>query len=237
MAHQALSDRIDRLDWPKLASRIQEQGFVAAGPVLHADECRDLTGLYDRDIFRSRIDMARHNFGRGEYKYFADPLPAAVAILRATFYRHLAPLARIWAPALGMPASFPDEHDEFRRICRDHGQTKPTPLLLRYREGDFNCLHQDIYGEAVFPLQVAILLSRPGDDFAGGEFLLVEQRPRAQSRGHVVPLGQGEAVIFATRYRPRTGSRGTHRVALRHGVATVTQGQRITLGVIFHDAA
>jgi hypothetical protein len=232
-----LSERIDRLAWPAIAAAIEAQGFATTGPLLAPARCRALIDLYATGGFRSRVVMARHGFGRGEYKYFADPLPDQVQQMRALFYPRLAPVARGWAPALGLACQFPDRLDQFGAICRAHGQTKPTPLLLRYEAGDYNCLHQDLYGDIVFPLQAAILLSRPEHDFTGGEFLLVEQRPRAQSRGHVVPLVQGEAVIFATRQRPVAGTRGTYRVNLRHGVSTVRTGTRFTLGIIFHDAA
>ena len=200
--------------------------------------CEAMTALYDRETgFRSRIVMARHGFGRGEYKYFAAPLPDPVAALRAAFWPHLAPIANRWNEAMGLAPRFPAQHAAFLARCHQAGQTRPTPLLLRYDAGDYNCLHQDLYGEHVFPLQVAVLLSAPGRDFTGGEFVLTEQRPRMQSRAEVVPLTQGEGVIFAVHHRPVQGARGTYRVNLRHGVSRIRSGRRHTLGVIFHDAA
>jgi hypothetical protein len=205
--------------------------------LLTAKECDDLVALYGKDqLFRSRIDMKRFRFGEGEYKYFAYPLPPLVQTLRKTIYPRLAVIANAWAKALSEPESFPLSHDALLAVCRRKGQSKPTPLLLRYAAGDYNCLHQDIYGAVAFPLQLTAFLSRPDRDFAGGEFLLVEQRPRAQSRGEVLSPEQGEIVIFATRHRPVEGSRGHYRVTMRHGVSTVRSGSRFTLGVIFHDA-
>jgi len=236
MPSDAIVD-IDRLDWPDIARRLDRDGFATTGRLLPARLCTQLIRLYDTPVFRSRVVMSRHNFGEGEYKYFAEPLPAEIRAIRELAYAHLAPIARAWAPALGLVTPFPDRLDDFRKICREQGQTKPTPLLLSYHAGGYNCLHQDLYGAVVFPLQLAILLSRPGRDFDGGEFLLVEQRPRAQSRGHVVPLAEGEGVIFAVRQRPVSGRRGTYRTNLRHGVATLRRGRRFTLGIIFHDAA
>ena len=214
-----------------------EHGFAAAGPVLDADQCAALIRSYANPaLFRSRIDMARYRFGLGDYQYFADPLPPAVADLRERFYALLAPLAGRWMEALGLPQRYPADLAGFRAHCHAHGQTKPTPLLLHYEAGGYNCLHQDLYGDIVFPFQVVICLSRPGHDFTGGEFLLVEQRPRAQSVGHSLSLRHGEALVFSTRYRPARGSRGFYRASLKHGVSRVLSGARYTLGVIFHDA-
>ena len=208
------------------------------GPVLTPEECRALAALYDQETpFRSRVAMARHGFGRGEYKYFAAPLPDAVQALREALYPRLAPVANRWHAGLGLPARFPEAHAEFLARCHAAGQARPTPLLLRYGPGDYNCLHQDLYGEQVFPLQVVFLLSDPGAEFSGGELVLTEQRPRMQSRAEVVPLRQGEAAAFAVRHRPVQGTRGPYRVAMRHGVSRVRGGRRHTLGIIFHDAA
>ena len=242
-AHQpavrpALADRIDALDWAAIAANLDAQGAAATGPLLMPDECTVLAALYDDESrFRSKVVMARHGFGSGEYQYFRDPLPAAVATLRERLYARLVPIANRWNERLGNPVRYPHDHAAFLARCHDAGQTRPTPLLLRYGAGDFNCLHQDLYGEHVFPLQVAILLSEPGRDFTGGEFVLTEQRPRQQSRAEVVPLGHGEGVVFAVSHRPATGTRGDYRVTLRHGVSRIRTGRRHTLGVIFHDAA
>jgi hypothetical protein len=206
--------------------------------MLDAAECRELRALYDDDAaFRSRVVMARHNFGRGEYKYLRYPLPAPVAALRESFFAPLAPLANEWHRRLRLVPRFPTDLDAFLARCHEAGQRRPTPLILKYEAGDYNCLHQDLYGDLVFPVQATILLSAPGDEFAGGEFVLVEQRPRMQSRAEIVPLGRGDAVIFAVNYRPVTGTRGDYRVAMRHGVSRLRRGQRFTLGIIFHDAA
>ncbi len=205
--------------------------------ILTDSECENVAGLYSEAMgFRSHIVMARHGFGQGEYKYFSYPLPAVVAQLRESVYPRLAPIANRWHEAMGQEARFPASHAEFVTRCHDSGQTRPTPLLLQYREGDFNALHQDVYGPHVFPLQLAVLLSQPGDDFAGGEFVLTEQRPRMQSRVEVVPLRKGDGVVFAVQHRPVPGTRGVYRVNLRHGVSRIRAGQRHTLGVIFHDA-
>lgn len=205
--------------------------------LLSPDECRALAGLYsDETRFRSRVVMARHGFGRGEYKYFSYPLPGMVAYLRSALYPRLAPIANRWNAAMRIDVRYPQTHADFLARCHEAGQVRPTPLLLQYGADDYNCLHQDLYGEHVFPLQVAILLSEPGTDFTGGEFMLTEQRPRMQSRPEVVPLRQGDAVIFAVHHRPVQGTRGTYRVNLRHGVSRVRGGHRHTLGVIFHDA-
>lgn len=228
---------IATLDWARIGAELDTFGCATTGPLLDAAACADLAASYDREEgFRSRIVMARHGFGRGEYKYFANPLPDPVAALRAGFWPHLAPIANRWNEAMGLAPRFPADHAGFLARCHAAGQTRPTPLLLRYGAGDYNCLHQDLYGEHVFPLQVAVLLSAPGRDFTGGEFVLTEQRPRMQSRAEVVPLAQGEGVIFAVHHRPVHGTRGTYRVTLRHGVSRIRSGRRHTLGVIFHDA-
>lgn len=232
-----IAQRIQQLDWEELHSALSESGYAQIGRVLTPEECRELIGLYPDDArFRSHIDMARFRFGLGDYKYFADPLPAVIQELRNSFYPPLAELANRWMENLGSRERFPIQLEEFLKVCHRHGQRRPTPLLLRYSEGGYNCLHQDIYGEVAFPLQVACFLSQPGRDYTGGEFLLMEQRPRAQSKGEVVAPQQGEAVIFTTRYRPVRGSRGYYRVNIRHGVSTVKSGERYTLGIIFHDA-
>lgn len=226
------------LDWARIGAELDAFGCATTGSLLDAASCAALAALYDReDGFRSRIVMARHGFGRGEYKYFASPLPGPVAAMRAGFWPHLAPIANRWNETMGLAPRFPADHAAFLARCHDAGQTRPTPLLLRYEAGDYNCLHQDLYGEHVFPLQLAVLLSAPGRDFTGGEFVLTEQRPRMQSRAEVVPLQQGEGVIFAVHHRPVQGTRGTYRVNLRHGVSRIRSGRRHTLGIIFHDAA
>jgi hypothetical protein len=236
-AHDALPARVAALDWPAIAAALDAHGCATTGPLLTTQECAALAATYDKDpLFRSRIVMARHGFGRGEYKYFAYPLPDDVAALRGAFYPPLATVANRWNGQMGVASRYPDEHAAFLARCHEAGQTKPTPLLLQYGAGDYNCLHQDLYGEHVFPLQVAFLLSRPGHDFTGGEFLLTEQRPRMQSRAEVVPLIQGEAVIFPVHHRPVQGTRGIYRVNMRHGVSRLRTGRRHTLGVIFHDA-
>jgi hypothetical protein len=232
-----LADRLAALDWAGLAAGLDETGVVTTGPILASDECAAIAALYDGGAaFRSEVVMARHGFGRGAYKYFAAPLPPPVAALRGALYRHLAPIATGWAEAMGM-LGFPDGHDDFLARCHAAGQARPTPLLLDYGPGDYNCLHQDLYGPNVFPLQAAFLLSEPERDFTGGELVLTEQRPRMQSRVQVVPLKQGEAAIFAVNQRPVTGSRGTYRVTMRHGVSRVLSGRRRVLGIILHDAA
>jgi uncharacterized protein len=236
-ADEAVS-RINALDWQQMGRNLDEQGSALLQGVLSARECESLAALYPREsIFRSRVVMARHGFGRGEYKYFSYPLPNMIQGLRTALYPQLAPVANRWNTAMGIEVRYPEDHQEFVRRCHDAGQVRPTPLLLQYGEGDFNCLHQDLYGEHVFPIQVAILLSEPQRDFTGGEFVLTEQRPRMQSRPEVVPLRQGEAVAFAVHHRPVRGTRGTYRVNLRHGVSRLRSGQRHTVGIIFHDAA
>jgi hypothetical protein len=225
-------------DWQAIAADLDHQGFAVLPALVPAATCAELTALYDTPTrFRNRIVMARHGYGSGEYQYFAYPLPEPVQRLRTSLYPPLAGIANAWSRALGWNIEYPPSHDAYRQICHAAGQTRPTPLLLRYGPGDFNCLHQDLYGALLFPLQLAVLLNQPGDDFDGGEFVLVEQRPRQQSRVTVVPLRQGDAVIFAVNQRPVRGARGTIRVAMRHGVSPLRSGQRHTLGIIFHDAA
>ena len=234
-----LQGRISALPWADLAAELDADGCALIGGLLDPETCATVAGWYADEgaAFRSRVVMARHGFGRGEYRYFAYPLPDLVAALREAFWPPLAEIANRWNAALGREVRYPAAHAEFLARCQAAGQTRPTPLLLAYGPGDFNCLHQDLYGDHVFPLQVAILLSEPGRDFEGGEFVLTEQRPRLQSRAEVVPLRQGDAVIFPVRDRPAQGVRGPYRVTLRHGVSRLRGGSRHTLGVIFHDAA
>ncbi|NVJ98042.1 MAG: 2OG-Fe(II) oxygenase [Alphaproteobacteria bacterium] len=228
---------ISALPWEDIGQEILEKGFAVTGPIFSAEECSMLQGLYARDDFyRSHIHMARHGFGRGEYKYFRYPLPDPVQALREAAYPHLARIANEWASRLGLVADFPGQLADYLEGCHKEGQARPTPLILKYGVGDYNCLHQDLYGDRYFPFQMAVLLSNPGKDFDGGDFMLVENRPRMQSVGHVTQLSQGQAVIFAVNERPRQGSRGYHRVKLRHGVSEITRGERYTLGIIFHDA-
>jgi uncharacterized protein len=232
-----IADRVDALDWSQAESELDAQGCAPLKGLLTPDECRVIAALYPEDAcFRSRIVMGRHGFGRGEYKYFSYPLPELIAALRPVLYARLHGIANRWNEAMGIDICYPDRHEAFLKRCHDAGQTRPTPLLLQYEAGDYNCLHQDLYGEHVFPLQVAILLSEPGRDFEGGEFVLTEQRPRMQSRAEVVALKQGDAVAFAVHHRPVQGTRGTYRVNLRHGVSRLRSGKRHTVGVIFHDA-
>ncbi|MDO9059449.1 MAG: 2OG-Fe(II) oxygenase [Bradyrhizobium sp.] len=232
-----IAARVETIDWTQAVSDLNAQGYAVLKGLLSPDECRELAGLYlDDNNFRSRVVMGRHGFGRGEYKYFSYPLPDLIAGLRPALYTELCGTANRWNEAMGIDVRYPDDHDAFLGRCHDAGQVRPTPLLLQYGAGDYNCLHQDLYGEHVFPLQVAILLSEPGRDFTGGEFVLTEQRPRMQSRPEVVPLAQGDAVAFAVHHRPVQGTRGFYRVNLRHGVSRIRSGHRHTLGVIFHDA-
>ena len=227
----------DKLDWTRLAADLDRYGVASIPALLPPDACRSLAALYGEDArFRSRVVMARHGFGSGEYKYFAYPLPALIQELRTMFYPPLAQIANRWNQAMGIDVRYPPAHAAYLERCHAAGQTRPTPLLLQYRAGDYNCLHQDLYGEHVFPLQMAILLSRPGEDFTGGEFVLTEQRPRMQSRVEVVPLQQGDAVVFAVHHRPVQGARGAYRVMMRHGVSRIRSGHRHMLGIIFHDA-
>lgn len=239
-----ISDRVAALDWNGIAQTLDAQGVVTTGPLLSAQDCADMRAVYDHEeTFRSHIIMGRHGFGRGEYKYFQYPLPDLVEQLRVSLYPRLAPIANAWTAMLSggsgsaaAPSTFPAELTAYIDLCHEAGQTRPTPLLLKYVAGDYNCLHQDLYGAHVFPLQVAIVLSDPRSDFDGGEFVVVEQRPRMQSRAEVVIPSLGEAVIFAVHHRPVQGSKGPYRVNLRHGVSRIRSGQRLTLGVIFHDA-
>jgi hypothetical protein len=231
-------DRVAAYEWPVVADSLDANGWAVLPALLDAEACASVAALYPDDRhFRSRIVMARHGFGRGEYKYFGHPLPARIAGLRTALYPRLVPMANRWHASMAIEVRFPDAHGEFLARCHAAGQTRPTPLLLQYGPGDFNALHQDVYGEHVFPLQVAVLLSAPGQDFTGGEFVLTEQRPRMQSRADVVPLGRGDAVVFAVHYRPVVGTRGSYRVTMRHGVSRIRSGRRHTLGIIFHDAA
>jgi uncharacterized protein len=232
-----IEDRVDALAWPELREQLDGRGFAVTAPLLTEAECAELADLFDGGRFRSTIDMARHRFGDGRYRYFDHPLPEAIASLRTSFYRHLAPIANEWSAWLGgAPDAFPLEHDELLERCRAAGQERPTPLILRYGEGDWNALHQDLYGDVYFPFQVLTVLSEPSVDYEGGQFVLLEQRPRAQSRAHVLTPPRGAFVIFPTRQRPQEGKRGYYRVGMRHGVSTVTCGRRTALGVIFHDA-
>jgi len=233
----SIASRVDAIDWDQAARELDAQGCAVLKGLLSPEQCRALTALYPDDShFRSRIVMGRHGFGRGEYKYFAYPLPPVVAELRPALYLRLRDVANRWNEAMGIEIRYPATHEAFLKRCHDAGQIRPTPLLLQYEAGDYNCLHQDLYGEHVFPLQVAILLSEPGRDFTGGELVLTEQRPRMQSRPEVVPLALGDAVAFAVHVRPVQGTRGTYRVNLRHGVSRIRSGHRHTVGVIFHDA-
>ena len=231
-----IAPRVAALDWTDISASLDQFGCATVGPLLNANECAAISSRYeDPKIYRSRVIMARHGFGRGEYKYFAYPLPEIVASLRASLYPPLADIANRWNEQMGSDQRFPAEHAAYLKRCHAAGQTKPTPLLLQYGASDYNCLHQDVYGELVFPLQVAFLLSRPAQDFSGGEFVLTEQRPRMQSRAEVVPLRQGEGVIFPVHHRPVQGTRGVYRVNMRHGVSRLRSGKRHTLGIIFHD--
>ena len=241
IAHEVRSPgiavRVDAIDWARVGNDLDGRGCAVLQGLLSPDECSALAALYPNDAhFRSTIVMGRHGFGRGEYKYFSYPLPDLIAALRPALYTRLAGIANRWNEAMGIDIRYPDSHAAFLKRCHDAGQARPTPLLLQYQAGDYNCLHQDLYGEHVFPLQVAILLSEPGRDFEGGEFVMTEQRPRMQSRPMVLPLRQGDAVAFAVHHRPVQGTRGTYRVNLRHGVSRLRSGRRHTVGVIFHDA-
>ena len=233
-----LEKRVATLDWTQAGQDLDAQGYALTGALLDAETCDALAGSYDDDQrFRSHVIMRRHGFGEGEYKYFTYPLPDPIERLRQSVYPCLAPIANRWMEALGIEHRYPDTLDQFRARCHEAGQLRPTPLLLKYQAGDYNCLHQDLYGEQVFPIQLAILLSEPGQDFEGGEFVLTEQRPRMQSRAEVVPLAKGAGVLFAVSERPKRGARGTYRVKMRHGVSRIRRGHRYTTGIIFHDAA
>jgi hypothetical protein len=233
----AIAERVAALDWSRIATALDAFGCATTGPLLGAQACAAIAARYDEDaIYRTRVIMGRHGFGRGEYKYFAYPLPDPIAELRTALYPPLAAIANRWNEAMGIEVRYPGGHRAYLDRCHKAGQPRPTPLLLQYGPGDYNCLHQDLYGEHVFPLQATVLLSRPGTDFHGGEFVLTEQRPRMQSRAEVVPLSQGQAVIFPVHHRPVQGTRGVYRVNMRHGVSRLRDGRRHTLGIIFHDA-
>jgi hypothetical protein len=232
-----IHERVEMLDWDALGHQLDSRGFAITEPLLEGHECDALADLFDGGRFRATIDMARHRFGDGRYRYFDHPLPATIAALRGAFYPHLAPIANDWSERLrGDNVTFPLEHEELLERCRRAGQQRPTPLILRYGEGDWNALHQDLHGDVFFPFQIVTVLSEAGRDYEGGEFVLLEQRPRAQSRAHVLQPPRGAFVIFPTRHRPNAGKSGYHKVGLRHGVSTVTRGSRTALGVIFHDA-
>jgi len=229
--------RVETIPWEQISQDLDAEGFAIIRDVLSSDECEQIRQLYEkRDIFRSNVVMERHGFGRGEYRYFSYPLPSLIATLRTSVYPHLVPIANRWNEAMGINAQYPAKHADYIDRCHRAGQDKPTPLLLKYGTDDYNCLHQDLYGEHVFPLQLAILLSEPDKDFTGGEFVLTEQRPRMQSRPMVVPLQKGDGVVFAVRNRPVQGKKNVYRVTLRHGVSRLRSGNRHTLGIIFHDA-
>ena len=235
--NRTIEDRIESIDWEQVSRDVDAEGSALVKQLLSLADCETLAALYSHDeIFRSRVVMQRHGFGRGEYKYFSYPLPDVVTHLRTTIYPHLVPIANRWNTEMGVAVRHPDQHKEFIQRCHESGQVKPTPLMLQYETGDYNCLHQDLYGEHVFPLQLTVMLSEPQKDFTGGEFVMTEQRPRMQSRPIVVPLRKGDGVIFAVNSRPVRGVRGVYRVNLRHGVSRVRSGHRQTLGVIFHDA-
>jgi uncharacterized protein len=232
-----IESRLSGVDWKYMSAELDAHGVARAAGLLNGEECRAIAELYDQEQgFRSRVIMGRHGFGRGEYRYFSYPLRPIIQVLRNSLYFYLVATANRWNALMGFEPRYPEEHAAFLARCHDAGQTQPTPLLLRYVPGDFNCLHQDIYGEQVFPIQAAVLLSEPGRDFEGGEFVVTEQRPRMQSRVEVLPLRQGDLVVFAVRERPAQGTRGIHRVKHRHGVSRLRAGQRHMLGIIFHDA-
>jgi hypothetical protein len=229
--------RVENYDWNALTTELSNYGYAVMDRIINPGECAEIASLYwNEGYFRSRINMSRHGFGKGEYSYFKYPLPRLIDDLRTQLYSHLAPLANEWNGEMGFDQKYPRRHAEFLKICHDAGQCRPTPLQLSYNANDFNCLHQDLYGDIVFPIQVTILLSEPDRDFTGGEFVLTEQRPRRQTRAEVVPLRQGDAVAFAVNGRPIQGTKGKYLVKLRHGVSRIRTGQRITIGIIFHDA-
>jgi len=234
---QSEEDRVSGYDWSQIDTELGSYGAAVLGKLLKREECRMVAALYsEEDHFRSHITMARHGFGKGEYQYFKYPLPKLIGDLRTALYSRLAPIANHWNQRMGEETRYPAEHADFLKLCHDRGQLRPTPLLLQYVSGDYNCLHQDLYGDLAFPIQVAVLLSAPGTDFTGGEFVLAEQRPRMRTRAEVVPLSQGDAIAFAVHHRPVQGTRGVYRVNLRHGVSRVRSGRRHTVGIIFHDA-
>jgi hypothetical protein len=234
--HTTISKRVDALDWAAINNELDMYGAAAIRPILTSKQCDELIDAYDADaLYRTRTIMAQHGYGRGEYKYFKYPLPPTIADLRESLYRHLAKIANRWNESMRIDVRYPGTHKAFKARCHAAGQIRPTPLILKYEVGDYNCLHQDIYGAHVFPLQIAFLLSKPGDDFTGGEFTLTEQRLRKQSRAEVVPLTQGMGVIFPVHHRPVKGTKGVYRVNMRHGVSRVRSGQRFTMGIIFHD--
>ena len=233
----SIKNRLAQLDWQAIEHSLWEQGYATTPGILTPGECHALIGLYtEPNRFRKRIDMAQHRFGVGDYQYFSEPLPRLVKQIRMHAFPPLARVANRWVDALRQSEVFPTTLSQFLSVCKENAQVKPTPLLLHYEQGGYNCLHQDLYGTIAFPLQLAFFLSRPGTDYTGGEFLLIEQRPRAQSRGIAVTLHQGESIIFTTRYRPALGTRGYYRMTVRHGVSTITSGERYTLGIIFHNA-
>jgi uncharacterized protein len=237
LTQETLQTKITNLNWPELQTSLSERGYATIRQILSPSECTELADGYTNAAqFRSRIIMSKHGFGRGEYQYFSYPLPAIIQTLRDNLYPPLARIAAQWSRDLNHPTEYPSDHKQFLKQCHGAGQDRPTPLLLKYQPGDYNCLHQDLYGDLAFPIQAAFLLSAPSADFTGGEFVLTEQRPRMQSRVEVVPLHQGDAVLFAVNHRPQRGTRGIYRVAMRHGVSPIRSGQRFTLGVIFHDA-
>ena len=237
MSRAVRRNRVEGVGWERVAKELEAEGNAVVKNVLTSEECDQVRGFYDRDeLFRSRVVMERHGFGRGEYRYFRYPLPEMIGNLRTSIYLHLAPIANRWNEAMGIDVRFPTAHAEYIRRCHEAGQDKPTPLILKYGADDYNCLHQDLYGEHVFPLQIAVLLSEPEKDFTGGEFVMTEQRPRMQSRPMVVPLRKGDGVVFAVHHRPVKGKKSVYRVNLRHGVSRIRSGSRYTLGIIFHDA-
>ena len=234
---KSIAERLEGVGWEEVSRNLDAEGSAVIKGILAADECDEVRGLYDEDdLFRSRVVMERHGFGRGEYRYFRYPLPELIRDLRTSIYPHLVPIANRWNEAMGVDARLPATHAEYIRRCHEAGQDKPTPLILQYGADDYNCLHQDLYGEHVFPLQIAVLLSEPEKDFTGGEFVMTEQRPRMQSRPMVVPLRKGDGVVFAVHHRPVQGKKSVYRVNLRHGVSRIRSGSRYTLGIIFHDA-